>query len=67
MTDTNPTPDNDKPAADLHLRRRERTEKAILEAAEELIAEGGVDGLTIEGVARPLRRCEDDDLQAMAR
>jgi AcrR family transcriptional regulator len=51
MTDTKPTTDNAKPAADVHLGRRERTEKAILDAAEELIAEGGVDGLTIEGVA----------------
>jgi AcrR family transcriptional regulator len=74
LTDPNSTPDNDKPAADLHLRRRERTEKAILDAAEELIAEGGVDGLTIEGVAARsgvakttiYRRWRDKDELALA-
>jgi hypothetical protein len=40
MADTNPTPDNDRPAVDRHVRRRAHTEKAILDAAEELIAEG---------------------------
>jgi AcrR family transcriptional regulator len=51
MTDMNPTLENDKAAANRHVTRRARTEKAIFDAAEELIAEGGVDGLTIEGVA----------------
>jgi AcrR family transcriptional regulator len=51
MTETNPTPSNERPAADRHLKRRQRTEKAILDAAAQLIAEGGIDGLTIEGVA----------------
>ena len=41
---------NDKPAK-RHNGRRERSEKAILEATRELIAERGVGGLTIEGVA----------------
>jgi AcrR family transcriptional regulator len=50
MTGTNTT-DNGKPAPDRHVSRRARTEKAILDATEELIAEGGVDGLTVEGVA----------------
>jgi AcrR family transcriptional regulator len=74
VTDANPTPDNEKPAPDRHVRRRERTEKAILEAAEELIAEGGVDGLTIEGVAARsgvakttiYRRWRDKDELALA-
>ena len=47
----NPTLENDKAAANRHVTRRARTEKAIFDAAEELIAEGGVEGLTIEGVA----------------
>ena len=47
MTDTAPKPDRDNPMS----RRRARTEEAILEAARALIAEKGVDGLTIEGVA----------------
>jgi AcrR family transcriptional regulator len=51
MTDTNPTLENDKAAANRHVTRRARTEKAIFDAAEELIAQGGVEGLTIEGVA----------------
>jgi AcrR family transcriptional regulator len=51
MTETTPTPSNERPAADRHLKRRQRTEKAILDAAAQLIAEGGIDGLTIEGVA----------------
>jgi AcrR family transcriptional regulator len=41
---------NDQPAR-RHSGRRERSEKAILEATRELIAERGVGGLTIEGVA----------------
>ena len=41
---------NDQPAK-RHSGRRERSEKAILEATRELIAERGVGGLTIEGVA----------------
>jgi AcrR family transcriptional regulator len=51
MTDMNPTLENDKAAANRHVTRRARTEKAIFDAAEELIAQGGVEGLTIEGVA----------------
>jgi AcrR family transcriptional regulator len=51
MTDTRPTPDSNERAADRHGRRRARTEKAILDAANELIAERGVEALTIEGVA----------------
>ena len=73
MTDTNPA-DNGKPAADRHISRRARTEKAILDATEELIAEGGVDGLTIEGVASRsgvakttiYRRWRDKDELALA-
>ena len=41
---------NDQPAK-RHSGRRERSEKAILGATRELIAERGVGGLTIEGVA----------------
>ena len=44
MTDTTSTPDR-------HSSRRERSERAILKAARELIEEGGVGRLTIEGVA----------------
>jgi AcrR family transcriptional regulator len=51
MSDTQPTPDGDERAANRHVRRRARSEKAILDAATELIAERGVEGLTIEGVA----------------
>src|SRR5262249_2144028 len=47
MTDTASKPDRNTPATG----RAARSEKAILEAAEALIAERGVDGLTIEGVA----------------
>jgi AcrR family transcriptional regulator len=47
MTDTASKPDRNTPTTG----RRARSEKAILEAAEALIAERGVDGLTIEGVA----------------
>jgi AcrR family transcriptional regulator len=74
VTDTTQTPDNDTPAADRLVRRRARTEKAILDAAEELIADGGVDGLTIEGVAARsgvakttiYRRWRDKDELALA-
>jgi AcrR family transcriptional regulator len=74
MTDTTQTPDKDKPATDRHGRRRARTEKAILAAAEELIADGGVDGFTIEGVAARsgvakttiYRRWRDKDELALA-
>ena len=51
MTHTSSRPDNKTQAADPQVSRRARTEKAILDAAEELVAEGGVEGLTIEGVA----------------
>jgi AcrR family transcriptional regulator len=47
MTDTASKPDRDNPTTG----RRARTETAILDAARALIAEKGVDGLTIEGVA----------------
>jgi AcrR family transcriptional regulator len=74
MTDMNLTSDNEKPAAARHVRRRARTEQAILAAGEELIAEGGVDGLTIEGVAARsgvakttiYRRWRDKDELALA-
>lgn len=54
--------------------RKARTEEAILDAANELIAEGGVDGLTIEGVASRsgvakttiYRRWRDKDELALA-
>jgi AcrR family transcriptional regulator len=67
-------PDNEKPPSDHHASRRVRTEKAILDAAEELIAEGGVEGLTIEGVAARsgvakttiYRRWRDKDELALA-
>jgi AcrR family transcriptional regulator len=51
MTDTRSTPVSNEAAADRHARRRARTEQAILDAANELIAAGGLEGLTIEGVA----------------
>lgn len=51
MTETNPTSSNEKSPADRHLKRRQRSEKAILDAAAQLIAESGIDGLTMEGVA----------------
>jgi AcrR family transcriptional regulator len=50
MTETALTSANDEPAK-RRSGRRERSEKAILEATMELIAERGVGGLTIEGVA----------------
>jgi len=50
MTETALSSANDDPATG-HTGRRERSEKAILEATRELIAERGVGGLTIEGVA----------------
>jgi len=74
MTDMNPTPPKDEPRPDRNVRRRARTEKMILVAAEELIAEGGVDRLTIEGVAARsgvakttiYRRWRDKDELALA-
>lgn len=48
MTATTPTPD--RHAAATHSRSA-RTDKAILEATRELLAEGGVRDLTVEGVA----------------
>jgi len=50
MTETALTSAHDEPANG-HTGRRERSEKAILEATRELIAESGVGGLTIEGIA----------------
>jgi len=50
MTETALTSAHDEPANG-HTGRRERSEKAILDATRELIAERGVGGLTIEGVA----------------
>jgi AcrR family transcriptional regulator len=66
MDDSDQTPRN--------VSRQARTERAILDAAEELIAEGGVDGLTIEGVAARsgvakttiYRRWRDKDELALA-
>lgn len=57
-----------------HSARRARSEKAILDAARELISERGVDGLTIEGVAERsgvakttiYRRWRDKDELALA-
>src|SRR5262249_2512461 len=74
MTDIKAKPNKDKPTADRFVRRRMRTEEAILDAAEEVIAEGGVDGLTIEGVAARsgvakttiYRRWRDKDELALA-
>src|SRR5215467_7186930 len=74
MTDTTSTSKNGEPAADRHGKRRARTEKAIIDAAEELIAQGGVEGLTIEGVAARsgvakttiYRRWRDKDELALA-
>jgi AcrR family transcriptional regulator len=73
MTETALTSANDEPAK-RHSGRRERSEKAILEAARELIAERGVGGLTIEGVASRsgvakttiYRRWRDKDELALA-
>ena len=74
MTETNSTTNNDSPSADRYAGRRLKTEKAILSAAEELIAAGGVEGLTIEGVATRsgvakttiYRRWRDSDELALA-
>ena len=74
MTDTSLTSKNREPEADRHVKRRARTEKAIIDAAEELIAQGGVEGLTIEGVAARsgvakttiYRRWRDKDELALA-
>jgi AcrR family transcriptional regulator len=60
--------------ADGQDRRRARSEKAILDAARELIAERGVEGLTVEGVAARsgvakttiYRRWRDKDELALA-
>ena len=52
MTETRSRRDRQKPAADGHpASRSARTEKAILDAARELLAENGVRALTVEGVA----------------
>jgi AcrR family transcriptional regulator len=68
------TPEHNRTATDRHSGRRARSEQAILEAARELIAEGGVNGLTIEGVAARsgvakttiYRRWRDKDELALA-
>ncbi len=68
------TPERNKGVADRHLGRRERSEAAILEAARELIAERGVEGMTVEGVAARsgvakttiYRRWRDKDELALA-
>lgn len=57
-----------------HTRRRARSERAILDAARALIAERGVEGLTVEGVAARsgvakttiYRRWHDKDELALA-
>ena len=67
MTDTTSTENG-------HTRRRARSEKAILDAARALIAERGVEGLTVEGVAARsgvakttiYRRWRDKDELALA-
>jgi AcrR family transcriptional regulator len=51
MTDTRSTRDRNKQAGDRYAGRRARSEQAILEATRELIAERGVEGLTVEAVA----------------
>jgi len=69
VTDTTSTPDRNG-----HDRRRARSEKAILDAARTLIAERGVEGLTVEGVAARsgvakttiYRRWRDKDELALA-
>jgi AcrR family transcriptional regulator len=66
MDDSDQTPRN--------VSRQARTERAIIDAAEELIAAGGVEGLTIEGVAARsgvakttiYRRWRDKDELALA-
>src|SRR4029453_4692718 len=51
MRDTEPAAENDKPPVDRHVGRRARSEKAILAAANELIAEAGGRTPTLEGDA----------------
>src|SRR5262245_65130938 len=73
MADTSSKPHRHE-VRDPHSSRRQRSEKAILEAAQELIAEVGVSGLTIEGVAARsgvakttiYRRWRDKDELALA-
>jgi AcrR family transcriptional regulator len=74
MTDTTSTPHPNQSAESGHGRRRARSEKAILDAAKALIAERGVEGLTVEGVAARsgvakttiYRRWRDKDELALA-
>jgi AcrR family transcriptional regulator len=74
MSDTTSTPGGSRDAANGHDRRRARSEKAILDAARALIAERGVEGLTVEGVAARsgvakttiYRRWRDKDELALA-
>src|SRR5262245_59226068 len=73
MADTSSKPHRHE-VRDPHSSRRQRSEKAILEAAQELIAEVGVPGLTIEAVAERsgvakttiYRRWRDRDELALA-
>jgi AcrR family transcriptional regulator len=73
MTNSSNKPAADK-ASDGHGGRRARSERAILDATRELIAERGVDGLTVEGVAARsgvakttiYRRWRDKDELALA-
>jgi AcrR family transcriptional regulator len=74
VSDTTSTPGGSRTAANGHDRRRARSEKAILDAARALIAERGVEGLTVEGVAARsgvakttiYRRWRDKDELALA-
>jgi AcrR family transcriptional regulator len=74
VSETTSTPGSNRSDANGHGRRRARSEKAILDAARTLIAERGVEGLTMEGVAARsgvakttiYRRWRDKDELALA-
>jgi AcrR family transcriptional regulator len=74
VTNRTSTPRSNGNANDGRGRRRARSEKAILEATRALIAERGVEGLTVEGVAARsgvakttiYRRWRDKDELALA-